>query len=762
MKKTSMWRKVVILIGVIVIPLAYSLFYLAAFWDPYSRLDQLPVAVVNLDQGAQINGEERNLGNELVDRMKDNDELKWVFTNPDDAKAGLAGTSYYATITIPADFTQNVATADSVEKVKATIQYSSNEAHNFLASQILSKAMLTLEEQTRGAIDRELTQTLSDKLTEMPDQLEDLNDGIGELKDGASDLNDGAADLKAGANALDDGAADLKDGVQAVDSGAQDLKAGTKKLNNGAQNLKNGAAKVNGGAQDLRDGAQDLAGGLGQLKDGAATLQAGAVSLDGYLQQAEQGANQLAEGAASIPALLDSTGKLSDAAANMADKTAQYVAAVDGLIGQNESTASVLAGYVSRHPEAMTDPGFAALMSGLSGAGSQLAALQQSGDGIKQYTAGVADKTDALADGATGLTALQDGTTGLAGALASIEGGAATLSTGAATLTDKLDEAKTGAATLATGAATLAVGTSDLANGAKDLTAGTGKLATGAKDLASGTSQLADGATTLKSGTSDLKDGAGKLKNGTDELLDGTVTAQDKVSDSITDARDELTNLDGLASYAEEPVSVEDNPTNPVPNYGTAFAPYFMSLSLWVGAIILFVGVYLDPDNRFQSLGRYSRRRYARVAAFALVGLAQSVSLAFLVQHVLGLTVKNIWGFYASCILVSVVFTSVVEFFMVNLKDAGKFLSLLFLILQLTACGGTFPMETVPSFFRFLYPYMPMTYSVSLFKDIVSVGYGEWHSVLVLGCIFVAFTAMTVAADALRRKSQPQLPSLEA
>ena len=55
-----------------------------------------------------------------------------------------------------------------------------------------------------------------------------------------------------------------------------------------------------------------------------------------------------------------------------------------------------------------------------------------------------------------------------------------------------------------------------------------------------------------------------------------------------------------------------------------------------------------------------------------------------------------------------------------------------------------------------------MTYSVSLFKDIVSVGDGEWHSVLVLGCIFGAFTAMTVAADALRRKSQPELPSPEA
>jgi putative membrane protein len=207
-----------------------------------------------------------------------------------------------------------------------------------------------------------------------------------------------------------------------------------------------------------------------------------------------------------------------------------------------------------------------------------------------------------------------------------------------------------------------------------------------------------------------------------------------------------LKTTNGLADYASAPVRVAASPINPVPNYGTAFTPYFVSLSLYVGALIMFVGIYLDNDEKIKLLSRNSEHRYKRVAIFSLIGVAQAVALAVLVQFGLGLKIAHPAAFYLSCILASAVFIAIVEFFFLCLKDAGKFLSMLLLILQLTSCGGTFPMETVPKFFNVLYPFMPMTYSVKLFKETISgsLGSASASDALVLACFGIGFIALTI------------------
>jgi putative membrane protein len=156
------------LVGVVAIPLAYSLFYLGAFWDPYSRLNDLPVAVVNNDSGAEINGESRNLGNELVNRLKTDDSLKWVITSQNDGKAGVDGNKYYAMITIPSDFSGSIASAETSDKSTALVTYEVNDKRNFLASQIFHSAILNLELELRSDVNRELTQELVAKFSKYP------------------------------------------------------------------------------------------------------------------------------------------------------------------------------------------------------------------------------------------------------------------------------------------------------------------------------------------------------------------------------------------------------------------------------------------------------------------------------------------------------------------------------------------------------------------------------------------------------------------
>lgn len=656
-EKKKWFYRIAILVGVIAIPLAYSLFYLGAFWDPYSRLSNLPVAVVNNDAGAQVNGKARNLGNELADRLRIDDSLKWVITDQKDGKAGVDGNKYYAMVVIPGDFSASIASAETTDKKTALVTYEANDKRNYLATQIFHSATLNLELELRADVNRELTQELVGKLKDVPDNLSDLSDGLGKIKDGSGKLTDGASDLVDGQKKLVSGSSDLK-------SGLSDLSSGAKTLNS------------NMGALDS---------GLGQVASGASTLSAGA---------------------AQLPALSKGISDLDSGVAALQSGTHDYVAGTNQLISQSRQVAAALSSYVSRNPSAASDPALGPLLSQLSSSGSQLATLETSG-------------------------------TAMITAVSQVKGGA-----------DILKENSSGLGSLSTGLVQLSGSISQLKDGSAQLYAGETALVDGVQNAQKGSSELLSGEKQAKKGASQLQDGAGELQ--------GAIgTAQQRVDDSISNANTDLKKTDGLDDFAAEPIKVENTTANSIPNYGTAFSPYFVSLSIWVGALIMLVGIYLDPEQRMPMLSSSSNRKFIRKLVFILISIVQSCLLAFLVMGVLHLQVSNVLAFYGACILVSLAFTSIVEFLIVHVGNIGKFLAVLFLVLQLTACGGTFPMETVPSFFNVIYPYMPMTYSVNLFKKVISGGYAL-SDILVLASIFVVFTCASLAFSLVKRKKANQ------
>ena len=97
-------------IAIIMIPLIYGGLYLAAFWDPYGKTENLPVAVVNLDKGGIDDDNKVNYGNDIIDKLKNNHDLDWKFVkNKKEADDGLEGDKYYAMIIIPSDFSQRLS-----------------------------------------------------------------------------------------------------------------------------------------------------------------------------------------------------------------------------------------------------------------------------------------------------------------------------------------------------------------------------------------------------------------------------------------------------------------------------------------------------------------------------------------------------------------------------------------------------------------------------------------------------------------------------
>jgi putative membrane protein len=742
-KKKSRITGLIIIGAVIVLPLAYSLFYLGAFWDPYGRLDQLPIAVVNEDSGAVINGKNRNLGNEMTDDLKNDSSLKWTFTDAKTADDGVKGSNYYAVINIPENFSADIASAETTNKQPAQITYSANEKRNYLSSQILTRAFLEIEEKLRSNVNKEITSELVSQLDTVPTQLQELSDGLGKLSDGTLKLKTGTASLVSGQNTLSAGIGSLNSGLDQLYGGAQSLTQNILQLHTGITAIKTGvqaslSATADGGTQ-----AASAAEQIQQLVTGAQKLAAG-------INKAASGTSELSTAAGSatagIPALTGGIDKL-DSGANQASKgVSSYVDGVNSLITQNQTLAAKLAAVYSS--AAMTDAQKVAavgqILSGLSSKDTQkqLQTLTAAGTSIKDGTAAVAAGADQLKASEGNLASLQSNLGSLGTSMQQLSAGAAQVASGVGQLQEKSSDMIKMAAGLDTISASL-----------DKLDTGAQQLYTGAQSLTDGIGSAKSGSSQLTSGIAQLQDGTSELQTGVKDLSDGTVTAKTSVDQAIQTADSDLKQTDGLADFAANPVTIKAEPINPVPNYGTAFSPYFMSLSLYVGAIIMFVGIYLDQDEKIRMLSRDSGRRFVRIGVFAAIGVVQAVILALIAKYGLGLQVANPAAYYLSCILTSLVFISIVEFFIVCLKDAGKFLALLFLILQLTSCGGTFPMELVPKFFKVLYPFMPMTYSVNLFKEAIS-GYDSasaMTSALILAAIGITFTVLTMIFSAAHR-----------
>lgn len=945
-KSKNKWiAKAVVIIGVIIIPLLYSFFYLEAFWDPYARLDDVPVAVVNLDKGANINGKNRNIGQEICDNLKEDGSLDFRFVSDKNAKDGVLNQDYYASITIPADFSSNVSTiTEDTEKLHSQIVYSANQKKNYLAAQILENAMPTIKETVNSSIDKEIITTLSDKLNSVPDQMGELQDGLQQLSDGSktlangtSDLDKGATTLKDGSKTLSGGATQVADGSKTLNNGISTLKTGTAQLKSAVPTLASGVGALNTGAKKLSLGADSLSAGLTTYTNGVATAANGAGTLSTGLTTYTNGVASAADGASTLSSGLTTyTGGVATAAdgagtlkSGVATYTAGVSSAKDGSstlsAGINTYTAGASKLYsgstdlykgvkkaskgvstiqssvdesIDKLNTTASDTVLGTLEAGSKSVSSstqsavkiienaqtlikaynatndsmyltqlnsvlnmitsdQLTALNQGSQqvnagtlqliaGMKEVKTNTNDLKDGLAllqssfgdertentliNGAyainAGLKQLTDNNAVLKGGAAQLElglqtlaannatlnggvsqlsagldtlkannstltggasqlsagldtlkannstltGGASQLSTGLDTLKANNSTLTSGASQVADGAKQLADGTSTLnanvptlSNGVTKLDSGASQLLTGSNALYSGAKQVADGSVSLYNGVLSLKAGTSKLNSGANTLKDGIDTAKDGVDDSVKDTNKQLKALDGLADYAEEPASVKTEFVQPVENYGSAFAPYFMGLSLWVGGLMIFFGIYLDYTKKIKSLTKDGKSFRKKCLAFGGISAAQGVALAFIIKFALGIVVNNFAMLIGSCVLVSLCFMLIIQFFIMYTGNVGKFISLLLLILQLTSCAGTFPLETQNGFFQFINKLLPMTYSTQLFKEAISGTAGSWaaKNAAVIAAFTVGFLVLGGIARFIEKSKEKKNISLQ-
>jgi putative membrane protein len=509
------------------------------------------------------------------------------------------------------------------------------------------------------------------------------------------------------------GFSDIKTSLTDAAKGSSDLSDGADRLSTGAGDLADGAGTLAQGAGTLADGAGTLADGNRRLADGAGDLDDGAKKLSG-------GLSQLRSRTSTLPR---DTQRLADGSRQVADGTAQLDQVVQGFsqrILDTTGTADADIDRLAATLRTIADQCRAGEPAGIDCSAIEAAAGRAGGlkdlvGEVRGQASTAGQQTRQLADGAR-----------------QVADGNAELARNVPTLVNAIGQASKGADQLARG-------TGQLRSGAKDAAAGADRLADGADQLAGGATRLADGGQQLQDGADQLSAGALKLTNG---LRDGS----DEVPDYSSSERDQL------AKTAATPIQDAADRLHPVKNYGEALAPYFVSLALWVGAMAIYLLLRPLSARAIASTTSSVRVALAGFAPGLVLSVVQVVLLLAVLQGLLGIDPANELLLIGIAVATGAVFTAINQMFVALFGGAGRFAALVFVSLQLTSAGGTYPIETAPPFFNVLHDLLPMTYTVHGLRAALAGGTdGVVRDFLVLGAFTVLALAVTVIAARRRQ-----------
>lgn len=411
----------IVLAAVVVIPSIYTILFLGSMWDPYGKLENLPVAVVNLDKPVEYEEKTLQVGADLTKKLRDNEELDFHFVEGNEAKKGLENGSYYMVITIPENFSKNATTLMEEHPQKMQLDYSTNPASNYIASKMSETAFSKIKTQVAKEVTKTYTETVFEQLTTIADGMDDGAEGAEKLGDGVNKLKNGNKKIKDNLQVLAESCITFKNGGEELQVGLKEYTDGVAKVANGSKALEEGSTKLAKGSEKLNGGTKTLSKGINSLASGTDTLQKSTGSLTTGTAALNKGATALNTGANT---LYTGTSTYVTGSTGLALGVQSYVGGVEQIktganqlsglknLGQVSDGITALSSAVSQNTEESTS---------LISATSQLSVgLQSIKDQVDQTTsslqtknlmklqAGLGQAATGISDAASGISSAAD------------------------------------------------------------------------------------------------------------------------------------------------------------------------------------------------------------------------------------------------------------------------------------------------------------------------------------------------------------------
>lgn len=673
----------IVVLGLCVVPSLYAWFNIAASWDPYSNTNGLKVAVANTDEGyeGEILPLQINIGDTVISSLRENDQLDWTFTGKKDAVEGVKSGKYYAAIVIPKSFSQDMMSLFSEEMTHSDIIYYINEKENAIAPKVTDKGASAVQQQ----IDEIFVKTAAQVGLDLLDTISEVTSSDG-AQAAAQNLTENIR--KIGSD-LDSTAGTVKAFSNMTVSMQQMLDATADILNKAGQNTETNLSLLNetGNSVDsLRSAVSGTTESVNQvLAQGSQCYDAISGQINNAFSSISTDAGATAGAlnsvASEVQVMIDRYTGFRDSLQQLADSFPLASDLLQPIIGNlNESIA---------HQEAVRDKlneAAAKITETASDAGNYQVQLDQLVQQSSQQISGI--RSDYENNVKTQIN----------------------------TMFGTLGDTSSAVQSLFT----------SMDNGVEDME----KLA---KDAGSGLEKMK---TTLDTSASLLTATAEKVNQAAEKLDTAAQDGNVEILKNVLGSSPEV-----ISSFVSAPVRMQTKALYPVENYGSAMAPFYSTLSIWVGGIILVAMMKVTASENLKRaltplkphqiyLGRY--------LLFLVLGLIQSGLICLGDLYFLGIQCEHPFLFLLAGWVSSVVYVNIIYTFTVSFGDVGKAICVVLLVMQVAGSGGTFPIEVAPEIFQKIYPFLPFTHSMTAMRECVAgfYQYTYWAELGIM-CLFL-------------------------
>ena len=662
-----------IIIGLLVLPSLYAWVNIVAFWDPYGNTDHIKVAVVNQDEGAStaLTGEV-NVGEQVVDQLKTNDQLGWQFMDHDEAMEAVRSGSSYAAIVMPPDFSRDLLTITTGDFVQPELEYYTNEKANAIAPKITDVGASTLDTQINGNFIGTVAKTIAEEAEKAGVDAGDwLIDSRSET---LTALDQALATVQSARMSMTELDGAIGPGVEAVTDARRALERVDATIGDVTDAAADAQGLVNDVQQDLVDFSETLTG----------AYVSGAANLTGATSRLQESIGQVAGGTDAARSALTTAQRDVQAVidANQAllatlRPLAAAVPAGEPVRDQMEQVIDELEAQTARDRELL----------------ATLGAAQTNATNVADQTAAATEAMGAVGRSSAALHGVMTGTfPGLNQSMAS-------LSSSVGAFSSALDSQRV------------------LVGEAVDM-------------LTELESLLGETGTALSSLDGNLQDVQSDLLTLQTDL--SAITAAD-IWDQVS-ALTSL-DPDSIAAFMTGPVEVHENDLFPVPAYGSSMAPLFTNLSLWIAGFVLMVLFRLEVDTEDVDGLTVRQAYFGRWLLFAVMNVIQAL-LVSIGNVVIGVQTVNPVVFVATCVFIGLVYMSIIYALAVSFGYIGKGVAVLLVIMQIPGASGIYPIQMMPEFFRAMFPFFPFTYGIDAMRETIGGFYGlnylKYMSVLLL------------------------------
>ncbi|MGN0071033.1 MAG: YhgE/Pip family protein [Atopobiaceae bacterium] len=691
----------VVCVGMIVIPSFYAWFNIWGSWDPYNNTANLKVAVVNLDEGytSDLIPVDVNLGERTQSELKASKSIGYTIVDTEeDAVEGVKSGKYYAAVVIPSDFSERMLTyfADSTDKPE--VYFYQNEKANAIAAIVTDKAS--------AAVQKDINQSFASSLTSA---------AAGVLDQVGTYLN--SDDVRTLATQLDSA-----------------LEQTQERLSDTSGNLRSYAA--------IASSASQL---LDQLGTGDTGVLSSALDASGMIRSGTEGVESLSD------ALDGATSSINDSFSNSASDFDNVKSALDeafdaadghtdklvNALQQAKSTVDARVSKLQKLYDSMN--GTDAITKEYR---DQFEIGSSSWEIVNSYTIEIEGLNAKVKQALDDAEQLDDG---LATAISDIQNTQSSASDARTTLDGLVDQAKTSISDISSG---YEQGLRSSLAGMNDSLEDAASKADAMKtQLDNVSSSLAD---TAQNGAKSMGDVQASLLDAADQL-DGAAAKLGDIHTQIQDALDSgdldqlrtilSANSEDLASFISTPVSMDRTAVFAVANNGSGMAPFYSTLAIWIGGVVLCALVKTSPSDRFLKKihARPTDTYIGRIIFFLVIGFLQSTLVIAGDLYFLGVQCQHPVLFFLTGWLESFIFINIIYALTASFGDVGKAIAVVLMVIQVAGSGGTFPKEMLPGVFQKLYPFLPFVHGEDAMRACIAGIYQNdyWFSMLRLACFIV-------------------------